>query len=248
MNKSSIIAIISSIAILAGATPALGQSLPCATLSECLSSQAPQSPAAVLKNLTGLRLGMSTRTSETQPTITPTNTLHLEQLLDHPNTEQTLEHRASGGGWIRPVSGRVGYLTSGQRFGAYRTGNRPGECGLGHCGVDLARNIGTPVNAASKGVVVFINRARNSKAGLWVEIAHEGGRLSSRYLHLNAIRPGLRIGDIVHTGERIGDVGDTGTSSHGAHLHFELYENHNNGQRRYINPTDFLRSLESHQH
>ena len=81
MNKSSIIAIISSIAILAGATPALGQSQPCATLSECLSSQAPQSPAAVQKNLTGLRLGMSTRTSETQPSITPTNTLHLEQLL-----------------------------------------------------------------------------------------------------------------------------------------------------------------------
>ncbi len=146
------------------------------------------------------------------------------------------------GGWVQPVAGEIGELRQGQRFGAQRHGLRPEECGDGHCGIDLARKTGTPVGAARDGVVTRIGRDPNSKAGLWVEVAHAGGRLNTRYLHLDSIREGLMPGDILRGGEHLGRVGNTGSSSHGAHLHFEVYETTPEGGRKYWDPNTILRS------
>ncbi len=146
------------------------------------------------------------------------------------------------GGWVQPVSGEIGGLHQGQRFGAHRQGLRPEDCGDGHCGVDLARKTGTAVSAARDGVVTRIGRDPDSKAGLWVEVSHAGGRLKTRYLHLDSIREGLAPGETLRGGELLGRVGNTGTSSHGAHLHFEVYETTPDGGRKYWDPHMILRS------
>ncbi len=147
------------------------------------------------------------------------------------------------GNWIRPVDESGDHEPTGlQLFGAHRDGERPDECGDGHCGVDLAHSVGTEVKAASDGVIKAIGRDADSKAGIWVSIAHRGGKIATRYLHLDRVRDDLKPGDHVRTGESIGAVGNTGTSSRGSHLHFEIYSASGDGQRQYIDPGPVLGS------
>ncbi|MBI4819606.1 MAG: peptidoglycan DD-metalloendopeptidase family protein [Deltaproteobacteria bacterium] len=125
------------------------------------------------------------------------------------------------------------HLSPGQRFGAPRPRGSEG-CGLGHCGVDLARPVGTPVASIRSGVVVAIGRNEGSRGGLFVRVRHDDD-LDSAYFHLSSIRSDLMLGQNVEAGENIGAVGSTGTSSTGPHLHFEL-----RAKGRPIDPTDQL--------
>lgn len=85
-----------------------------------------------------------------------------------------------------------------------------------HSGVDWASPVGTPVFAASNGVVLFIGPASN--LGNMVEIRH-GEHIVARYAHLQGIE--VITGMPVVAGQRIARVGSTGRST-GSHLHFEL--------------------------
>lgn len=87
-----------------------------------------------------------------------------------------------------------------------------------HEGLDLVASIGTPVYAASDGVVV--GAGPNGGYGNWIRLDHSG-RLTTVYGHLSRLAPGIDIGVPVMRGELIGFVGNTGRST-GAHLHFEL--------------------------
>jgi murein DD-endopeptidase MepM/ murein hydrolase activator NlpD len=89
-----------------------------------------------------------------------------------------------------------------------------------HTGIDLAAPTGTPVLAAAPGVVRFVGR--NASYGKYVVVQHTHGR-SSYYGHLSAFAKGLRVGDRVGTGQRLGAVGSTGMAT-GPHLHFEIRE------------------------
>ena len=164
------------------------------------------------------------------------------QLMGTLGGSTTLNPLMMDGDWVQPVAGEIGPLQEGQRFGAHRDGLRPEDCGDGHCGVDLQRKTGAAVNAARDGVVTRVGRDPHSKAGLWVEVAHGEGRLKTRYLHLDSIRDGLAPGDSLRGGELLGRVGNTGTSSHGAHLHFEVYETTPQGDRKYLDPNRILRT------
>lgn len=85
-----------------------------------------------------------------------------------------------------------------------------------HQGVDLRAGRGTTVVAAEDGVVL---EARTSSGyGRMVLIQHANG-YQTRYAHLQRIR--TRSGQTVRQGERVGDVGDSGTTT-GVHLHFEV--------------------------
>lgn len=92
-----------------------------------------------------------------------------------------------------------------------------------HYGIDMAALKGTPVYAASSGVVV---EARNAHRGYGntIVIKHNN-KYKTRYAHLNAIH--VRVGQRVQRGAHIGDVGDTGfvrkSGKDASHLHFELY-------------------------
>ena len=93
---------------------------------------------------------------------------------------------------------------------------RPGRT---HQGQDIFAACGTPMVAARGGVVVF--KASHSNAGNYVVIRGDGNGVDYAYMHLAA--PALvERGARVRTGQRIGDVGDTGNAQ-GCHLHFELW-------------------------
>ena len=90
-----------------------------------------------------------------------------------------------------------------------------------HWGVDLAAPHGTPVRAASNGVVSV--SGWESGLGKTVRIDHASG-LASTYGHLSAMAPAVVAGASVERGQVIGYVGSTGLST-GPHLHYEVTRN-----------------------
>lgn len=89
-----------------------------------------------------------------------------------------------------------------------------------HHGVDFAAPSGTPVFAASSGVVLSADNSSLSEAfGNAVLIEH-GDQLTSLSAHLS--RLDVQIGQWVEAGQQIGLVGQTGRAT-GPHLHFELW-------------------------
>lgn len=103
-----------------------------------------------------------------------------------------------------------------------------------HTGVDLAAALGTPVQAADGGRVVYagINGSLTSGYGNLVIVDHGNGR-ETWYAHLHTID--VQQGQQLAQGEVLGSVGSTGGST-GAHLHFEVREN---GEP--IDPRQFIR-------
>lgn len=88
-----------------------------------------------------------------------------------------------------------------------------------HTGVDLAAPAGTRVDAAANGVVSFVGTDPGGY-GKYVIVDHADG-YSTYYAHLSAFAHGLKVGNAVRQGERIGSVGMTGAAT-GPHLHFEI--------------------------
>jgi murein DD-endopeptidase MepM/ murein hydrolase activator NlpD len=86
-----------------------------------------------------------------------------------------------------------------------------------HLGVDLAGDIGDPVFATNRGVVVYADNLQNY--GNSVVIDHGLG-IFSLYLHLSSIQ--TEAGTLVAAGERIGSIGNTGAYTLAPHLHFSI--------------------------
>ncbi len=86
-----------------------------------------------------------------------------------------------------------------------------------HQGVDFAAPTGTPILAASAGLVTEARYVPGY--GKLVEISHGNG-LVTRYAHASSI--GVRLGEVVDKGQVIARVGRTGQAT-GAHLHFEVH-------------------------
>lgn len=114
--------------------------------------------------------------------------------------------------FARPTDGRLS-----SRFGLRRIFN--GLPRNPHSGLDFAAPAGAPVRAPAAGRVLdtgdyFFN-------GNTIFIDHGQGLISA-YMHLSKI--GVRAGQEVAKGERIGSVGSTGRST-GAHLHWTVILN-----------------------
>lgn len=90
-----------------------------------------------------------------------------------------------------------------------------------HNGTDFAAPTGTPVKAASNGVIQSVGSQNGY--GNTVVIRHRDG-YDSAYAHLNGFARGLRKGQRIRQGEVIGFVGSTGWAT-GPHLHFEIRVN-----------------------
>ncbi|HZQ32666.1 MAG TPA: M23 family metallopeptidase [Mycobacterium sp.] len=91
--------------------------------------------------------------------------------------------------------------------------------GVLHGGIDIANSIGTPILAASDGVVIDAGPA--SGFGLWVKVRHSDGTVTV-YGHVNTIN--CSIGERVMAGDQIATMGNRGNST-GPHLHFEVLLN-----------------------
>jgi len=98
-----------------------------------------------------------------------------------------------------------------------------------HNGIDLRSNIGVPVRAAMDGTVIDVGF--NREYGNYIIINHHGG-YQTLYAHLSVF--GVKRGDRVAQGNKIGEVGNTGRST-GPHLHFSVFRN-----GRHINPLDLM--------
>lgn len=85
-----------------------------------------------------------------------------------------------------------------------------------HTGLDFQADVGTPILAASGGVVVA--QEWHAAYGNMVEIDH-GNDLITRYGHASKVL--VKKGDLVKRGQKIAEVGTTGRST-GPHLHFEV--------------------------
>lgn len=87
-----------------------------------------------------------------------------------------------------------------------------------HYGIDLAGKQGNAVVSAANGVIVFAGWTYDD--GLMMMIAHDLGYLSV-YKHNKAL---LRsVGSAVRRGEPVALLGNTGNTSSGPHLHFEIW-------------------------
>lgn len=138
--------------------------------------------------------------------------------LSSPDTYLPNGKQQSANGFIWPSKG---VLTSGYGW----------RWGRMHKGIDIAGPIGTPIVAASDGVVTYAEW-NDGGYGYLVEITHPDGT-ETVYAHNSRIL--VQKGQKVAQGEQISEMGSTGFST-GPHLHFEI---HPAGQGA-INPMAFL--------
>ncbi|MFV0430173.1 MAG: M23 family metallopeptidase [Arachnia sp.] len=124
----------------------------------------------------------------------------------------------------------------------YRVGASFGQTGSWsryHTGQDFPAPVGTPIYAASSGIV--LSPTAGGWAGTNVVIQH-GGNGATLYAHMSS--KVVSTGQAVKAGQLIGYVGMSGRS-YGPHLHFEYYPAGTTPGDVYsaTNPMTFLRSL-----
>lgn len=118
-----------------------------------------------------------------------------------------LASTAWGGSLLMPAA-QLTHVSSG--FGPRSDGFHPG--------LDLAAPYGSPVRAATAGVVV--SAGWSGEYGKMIEVRSRNGMVT-RYAHLSVINAKVRVGRPVASGQTIGAVGMTGNTT-GPHLHFEV--------------------------
>lgn len=99
-----------------------------------------------------------------------------------------------------------------------------------HYGVDIAAPENEFIKSTLDGTVVFAGYT--SADGYVVQIQHNNN-LMSVYKHNSEIA--VKVGDFVKAGKPIAIIGNSGETSNGSHLHFELWYNGNP-----INPQDYV--------
>lgn len=93
-----------------------------------------------------------------------------------------------------------------------------------HNAIDIANVCGADVFASADGLVTEIGTPEDNNGGYggYVSIEHSNGT-KTKYAHLGGIN--ISLGEYVKQGEKIGEMGNTGTvhGPTGCHLHFEVY-------------------------
>ena len=100
-----------------------------------------------------------------------------------------------------------------------------------HEGQDLAGDYGDPIYSTADGVVTYAGW--ESGYGRLIKVKHAFG-IETRYGHLSEI--GVKVGQKVSRGEKIGDMGNSGRST-GTHLHYEVRLS-----GTAVNPMTFIRA------
>jgi murein DD-endopeptidase MepM/ murein hydrolase activator NlpD len=113
-----------------------------------------------------------------------------------------------------PIAGAFDWGGEDSRFGAKRHGHI-------HQGQDLAAAEGTPV-VAPRGGLVEVVQYQAAGAGHYVVLDADDEDHDYVFMHLRTGSIPVAEGDRVRTGQVIGEVGNTGSST-GPHLHFEIW-------------------------
>ncbi len=145
------------------------------------------------------------------------------QMLKWASGDGSQWFEASG---VGQTSGAIGRPSNGRLTSSFGMRRHPilGYVRM-HSGVDFGAPYGSPIYAASDGVVAYA--AHKGGYGNFVQINHGSG-LATGYGHMS--RFAARAGQRVRQGQIIGYVGNSGLST-GPHLHYELYRG-----GRAINP------------
>ena len=148
--------------------------------------------------------------------------------------------------WVHPIAGeRIMPDKPTRVFGAHRDGERPAECGAGHCGVDLVGDIGTPIRAVLDGIVLRANHNPDANGGRYIKLNH-GEKIMSYYMHLDTLSKGLKHGSVVSAGDVIGTLGDSDIETSPPHLHFSVATLNSAGGRLYVDPLPMLQRSRSY--
>jgi murein DD-endopeptidase MepM/ murein hydrolase activator NlpD len=115
-------------------------------------------------------------------------------------------------GYAFPVLGAHDFGGAQSVFGAGRSGHT-------HQGHDVMAKCGVPLVAARGGKVRY--SGYQGAAGNYIVIDGRGTGFDTAYMHLLEPSP-LRTGETVRTGQPVGLVGSTGSST-ACHLHFEIW-------------------------
>ncbi len=106
-----------------------------------------------------------------------------------------------------PTTGRIS-----QTYGCtgFYLNPRRGSCRHFHDGVDIVDGYGTPVRAVAVGVVAYTGWNPWDEGGrAWIVVVVHPDGYVSRYGHLTPTDR-VRAGELVHTGQIIGKMGNTG--------------------------------------
>jgi len=104
--------------------------------------------------------------------------------------------------------------------------------GTMHWGIDLAAPLGTPIYAATDGVVLKAGPASGFGNAIYIQNADGDVEIYGHMKYYN-----VHAGDVVHAGVQIAKVGNQGQST-GPHLHFELHRGGMTGKP--FDPQDWL--------
>ncbi|MGW0661929.1 peptidoglycan DD-metalloendopeptidase family protein [Streptodolium elevatio] len=136
----------------------------------------------------------------------------------------------AGGAKVAPLKGAT--LTNGYHAPG------PYQDPQGHTGIDLVMKkgatVGAPIKAVADGEVY--QAAYTGSYGNEVIIKH-GAKLYSQYAH--TLRFTVKKGDKVKAGQVIAYIGNSGTNTTGAHLHFEIRTGPRYGDD--VNPSEWLK-------
>lgn len=173
-------------------------------------------------------------------TSTPTGT-------DAPTTDEQLINGVYVGGFtdcaitsgVSAATGDVAFpLPTGSGYvNQNNFGRSGGRWSSKHTGNDYSVACGTPVFAATGGVVQFDSSQAGWAGPNFVRISTGPGKLTTWYAHMQTRT--VRSGQTVTAGQKIGTVGTLGNSS-GCHLHFEV---HPSGGSIYEDPVDPVKWL-----
>lgn len=140
-------------------------------------------------------------------------------------TAATCEPVAGATGFAETYVERVSVPTRPMAAGTYDDTSRFGwRWGTVHTGTDMAAPVGTPLYAASDGVIVHAGGGIEGRSGTLVIIEAEvdGVKTWFWYGHMYSSQVYVQEGDTVTAGQVIAGVGSNGYST-GPHLHFEIH-------------------------
>lgn len=133
--------------------------------------------------------------------------------------------------WVRMASAPILWPVEGRITSGFGERMDPFDReGAFHRGVDISSQIGTPVIAPADGVVRFADLMNGYGRAIVVD---HGQGITTLYGHLSGF--GVANGQVIHRGDTLGYVGQSGRST-GPHLHYEVRI-----FNTAVNPSKYLR-------
>ncbi|MBX7540345.1 M23 family metallopeptidase [Qipengyuania sphaerica] len=184
---------------------------------------------SLIENASGEGQRDSTRPAEAAPSPSPTSTDPAQAGSPTPVSQEARKAEALDTEFARPIDmSKAGELVipvlnvrPSELSDTYSDARGGGE--RLHEAIDIMAPTGTSVVAAAPGVIekLFTSDA----GGLTMYIRSNDGRTIHYYAHLDKYADGLKEGQKVRRGQRLGAVGSTGNASPDApHLHFAILQ------------------------